>query len=95
MIAAQAEEFHAFLVYAWHFAKCPGMKERSNHSHALVSYDRAWMTRTHRRICNGTFYGQTTDALSTGELEQILLENEAAHLMQKRKSLEPTALFHS
>lgn len=80
--------FHSFLVYAWHFAKCPGMSETTHHSHKLVSYDRDWLNRMHSRISNGSFYGKSTPALSEKELEQIELEYRISDLTQQRKSLE-------
>ena len=80
--------FHSYIVYAWHFAKCPGMSERKNHSHTLVSYDREWLLKMHQRIAGGAFRNISTKELVPNELEQIELEAQTACLTQKRKSLE-------
>ena len=76
--------FHAYGIYAWHYAKCAGMSERSNHSHFLRSYDREWLDRMHSLIRSTREFQSLTD----GELRQIEIEAEASTLIQKRKSLE-------
>jgi hypothetical protein len=82
------DSFHAYLIYAWHYAKCPGMTERTLHSHALRSYDRDWLHRMHRRITDGDGTWPRRHALNDNEMEQINLEAQTAALTQKRKSLE-------
>lgn len=88
-MAEQKESFHAYLIYAWHYADCEKRGSFTNHSHALVSYDRLWLDRMFKRI-KGSGYRivDVSPALNMSELEQIVLEREASRLIQSRKNLE-------
>lgn len=77
------KDFHARLIYAWHYADCDG-KGVTNHSHCLVSYDRAWLDKMFALV--GTT--RRFQPLTTSEVKQIELEHDIARLTQKRKSLE-------
>ena len=83
------ESFHPYMIYAWHYAKCTGQSDVTNHSHRIVSYDREWIERMSGRIKLALEFKPLTEEDS----EQILLEEQACRLIQRRKSLEEDLRF--
>lgn len=72
------------MTFAWHFAKCPGQKHKTFHSHCIRSYDIEWIAGM-RRVITGLY---AYLPLPEAHLRLIELEVRVTELLQERKSLQ-------